>query len=469
MTNAKIGVIGLGVMGANLARNFASREIATVVYNRTAEVTDEFISKHGNDHLFGEHELKDFVGKLEAPRNVLIMVKAGGPVDSVIEGLLPFLEKGDVIIDGGNSNFNDTIRREKELADKGINFVGMGVSGGEEGALNGPSIMPGGSKDAWASLQPLLEAVAAKDFSGGPCVAHIGENGAGHYVKMVHNGIEYSVMQVMAEGYEMLRSIYQLPADEISKIFETFNNGKLQSFLFEISISVLAKKDEDGETNILDMILDKAGQKGTGRWTAIDAFERGVAIPSISGAVTARIMSGEKARREALGQLYSDKVSTTNQIPLEEFIPQLENALYAGMLCSYAQGYDLIQRASDEHEWNVNLSEVSRIWEGGCIIRAQILNFLHTAYEKTDSNVHLFEIEDVSSTLKESLGDFRNVIGYAMQNQVPMPSLSTGLAYFDSMTSAKVSANFIQGLRDFFGAHTYERTDKDGTFHTEWN
>ena len=469
MSQAKLGVIGLGVMGANLARNAANHKIPTVVYNRTTEGMEKFIKEHGSDHLFGEKELSDFVSRLEKPRRILIMVKAGAPVDSVIEGLLPFLDKEDILIDGGNSNFNNTIRREKYLIEKGIHFMGMGVSGGEEGALNGPSIMPGGSVHAWESLKPLLESIAARDFDGGACVTHIGENGAGHYVKMVHNGIEYAVMQLMAEGYDILRSIYELSAGDIADIFDGYNQGKLKSFLFEIATTVLARKDDLTEGYLVDQILDQAGQKGTGRWTSIDGFERGVGIPSINAAVTARSLSAEKARRTMLADLYSERTTSSKKIPLEAFITQLENALYAGMLICYAQGYDLIQRASDEHEWNVNLSEISRIWEGGCIIRADLLNFLHKAYASAQKPDHLFTIPNISEPLKQALPDLRELTEYAVQNQVPIPGLSSSLAYMDTLTSAHGSANFIQGLRDFFGAHTYERTDREGTFHTNWN
>jgi len=468
MTQAQIGVIGLGVMGANLARNFSNQKIPTVVYNRTTEVMENLVAEHGNDCLFGEKELNEFVARLETPRRILIMVKAGAPVDNVIEKLLPHLDKDDILIDGGNSNFSDTIQREKALSKKGIHFVGMGVSGGEEGALKGPSIMPGGSSHAWKSLKPLLESIAARDFDDNPCVTHVGENGAGHYVKMVHNGIEYAVMQLMAEGYDMVRSIYKLPANEISAIFKTYNQGKLKSFLFEIAITVLAQKDDRAEGFLVDKILDKAGQKGTGKWTSIDGFECGVAIPTINAAVTARSLSAEKARRTALSEQYSEHVTLNEQIPLKEFIVQLENALYAGMLISYAQGYDLIQRASDEHAWNINLSEISRIWEGGCIIRADLLNFLHKAYASSQKPGHLFAIPDIEIPLKKALPDLREVTSYALRNQVSTLGLSASLAYMDTLTSANGSANFIQGLRDFFGAHTYERTDGEGSFHTNW-
>ena len=469
MDKAKIGIIGLGVMGANLARNFASKGHGTVVYNRTAEVMEKFIEEFGGENLAGEVELKDFVESLEKPRRVMMLVKAGSAVDSVIDALLPLLEKGDIIIDGGNSNFEDTIQREKKLRERSIHFVGCGVSGGEEGALNGPSLMPGGAKEAWESLKPLFESIAASDFKGNPCVTHVGTDGAGHYVKMAHNGIEYAVMEIMAEGYDLLRNIYKLPAREISKIFQQFNEGKLKSFLFEIAVKVLALEDPEGNGPLIDHILDKAGQKGTGRWTAIDALSRGVATPSIEAAVNARTLSSQKERRARLAKLTLKFATSNVQIPLPEFIARLENALYAAMLISYAQGYDLIQTASGEHDWNVDLAEISRIWEGGCIIRANLLNFLHQAYQNNQKPDHLFDIPDIQSALAESLDDLRALTAYALQNQVPAHAMTTTLTYFDGLTQANGSANFIQGLRDYFGAHTYERTDREGIFHTEWN
>ncbi len=455
----KIGLIGLGTMGANLARNVASKGHSIVTYNRTTATMEEFINEHGSDLLTGEAELEDFVKALEVPRKIIILVKAGGAVDAVIEGLKPFLDKGDIIIDGGNSLFTDTQRRFTTLAEEGLQFVGCGVSGGEEGALHGPSLMPGGSESAWNEIKEIFEDIAARDFNDGPCVTYVGDNGAGHYVKMVHNGIEYGVMQIMAEGYQLLSEMYGLSADDIGEIFEKYNEGKLKSFLFEIAIPVLQKKE--GDTNLIDLILDKAGQKGTGRWTAIDALERGVVLSTIAEAVNARGVSSFKERREALSKIHPDHEAKGTESK-DDFIKQLEDAMYTSMLCSYAQGYELIQTAAKEEEWNIDLAEVSRIWEGGCIIRAEVLNELHKFFEKSPDS-HLLEMEDFGD-----LTSLRSVCSVASDQGLPIPCLAASLNYFENSTRARTSANMIQGLRDFFGAHTYERTDKEGSFHTEW-
>ncbi|MDP2624756.1 MAG: NADP-dependent phosphogluconate dehydrogenase, partial [Candidatus Peregrinibacteria bacterium] len=440
--------------------------------NRTTEKMDSFIESFAKDYeeggLIGKKELAEFVNSLEKPRKVILMVNAGKPVDAVLEQLTPLLETGDVVIDCGNSNFHETVRREVELKTKGLNFVGCGVSGGEVGALEGPSMMPGGSEEAWDAIKPFFEPAAALDFNGGPCVTHVGPDAAGHYVKMVHNGIEYAMMQIMAEGYDLLRWIYKLPASEIAAIFGRFQAGRLKSYLFEISVEVLEKEDDLESGYLIDYILDKAGQKGTGRWTVVDAFERGVAIPSISQAVMARIISSRKELRNRLDKPYPTPDAHI-EIPIEAFEPMLEKAFYGSILAAYAQGYDLIQTASKEEGWDINLAEVSRIWEGGCIIRAELLNTLHKAYSKHQDDVHLFEIPDLVDSLKMSMFDFRNVVSYAMKNAIPVPVLSTSVAYIDNLTNPRSSANFIQGLRDYFGAHTYERTDREGTFHTQWN
>ncbi len=469
MESSKIGLIGLAVMGQNLARNIASQNFKVSVYNRTTETMTSFIEAHGSDNLVGQADLKEFVESLESPRKIIVMVKAGRPVDLVISSLLPLLDKGDTIIDCGNSHFPDTIRREKELSEQSIHFIGCGVSGGEEGALKGPSLMPGGNKKVWSELEPIFTAIAAKDFSDKPCVTYLGNDGAGHYVKMVHNGIEYAVMQMMAEAYDVLSKSFGLTAPQIADIFEKYNEGKLQSFLFEIAVPILRQKDDLAEGYLLDKILDKAGQKGTGRWTAIEGMERGVDISTIVQAVNARIVSSRKDFRTELATKY-DNPSVGKQLPteaLEEIIKELESALYAGMLLSYAQGFDLLRAAAEEMKWDLNYAEIARIWEGGCIIRAQILNTLHAAFEKSN-NAPLWTIEDIVADLQESWGSLRTVTILGAQSGAPMPSLSAALSSFEGMSSARTSANFIQGLRDSFGAHTYKRTDREGTFHTEW-
>lgn len=364
MKKAQIGLIGLAVMGANLARNIASKDFDIIVYNRTKEKTAEFIKQYGNAHLSGEmQDLSNFVASIERPRKIIIMVQAGKPVDAVIEELLPYLDADDCIIDCGNSYYRDTIRREAYLAPKSIHFVGCGVSGGEEGALHGPSIMPGGSKENYVRLRPILEAIAARDFNGQACVTHIGTGASGHFVKMVHNGIEYAVMQIMAESYDALRKLYGLSAPGIADIFEDYSKGKLGSYLFDISLKVLRKEDEfkKGES-LVDYILDRAGQKGTGKWTAIDALERNVCVPTIAEAVFARNISANKKLRTELSTVF-EEFHGKNLPPLNKFLPLLKNGLYASILSAYAQGYDLISQASREEGWDVNLAEVSRIWE----------------------------------------------------------------------------------------------------------
>jgi 6-phosphogluconate dehydrogenase len=463
-----IAVIGLSTMGGNLARNIANNGYKTAVYNRSHERTDGLIANHGSDNLQGFYSIEELVVSLSLPRKIIIMVKAGEPVDKVIESIIPFLDKEDIIVDCGNSYYEDTVRREKDLKEKGFRFIGCGVSGGEEGALNGPSIMPGGDQSAWKELKNILEAISAEDFSGGKCVTYIGNDGAGHYVKMVHNGIEYGVMQMMAEGYDLIRKLFDLNPEEIADIFAEYNKGKLKSYLFDIAGPVLSQKDDLSDDYLIDQIMDKAGQKGTGMWTAIEALKRGVALPSITESVFARVMSSEKDKRTKLSELYPQNKSKFI-VPLKDFKIALENALYAGMLSSYAQGYDLIQKASDENNWGVDLSELSRIWQGGCIIRAEVLKLLASVYSNNKKNINLLEIPEIVEEFNKYIGSLRGVVANAAIYGIPAPSLTTSLTYFDYMTQKNSSANLIQGLRDYFGAHTYKRVDRDGDFHTDWN
>lgn len=478
MSQSQIGLIGLAVMGANLARNIANKGFKISVFNRTIKKTTKFIEEFGSANLIGREKLEDFISSLETPRKIIIMVQAGKPVDMIIDQLLPFLKKNDIIIDCGNSNYQDTQKRFKTLQEKQIQFIGCGVSGGEEGALNGPSLMPGGNEKSWQQLEPIFTKIAAKDFDGNPCVTFVGENGAGHYIKMVHNGIEYGVMQLMAEAYDILRKIYKLEAPKIAEIFEKYNQGKLSSYLFEISSKVLNKKDQFNNGYLVDYILDKAGQKGTGTWTAIDALKRANGLSTITESVFARIISGDKEKRQNLDKIYEQIKTQPNQpiigdkpeYSCEDFIPILEDALYAGMLSTYAQGYDLIQKAAQEENWEINLAEISRIWEGGCIIRAKILNFIHEAYKKSKTqSAHLFEIPEIKDALISSLPSLRELVAFSARNKVSSPAMGASLSYFDAITSNSSPANFIQALRDFFGAHTYQRTDKEGDFHTDWN
>lgn len=486
MSQSGIGVIGLAVMGANLARNFASRNIHTSIYNRTYEKTQTLLKEHGTEYLHGFEELKSFVESLEKPRRILVMVQAGTAVDEVIEHLSLLLEKDDIIIDGGNSDYRDTIRRTKSLEEKGLHFVGMGVSGGEEGALHGPSLMPGGSNHSWNALRPLLEKIAAKDFDGNPCVTHIGTDGAGHYVKMVHNGIEYAVMQFMAEAYDYLRKCYKMDADQIANVFEKLHQGKLKSFLFEIVQPVLRQKDESEATGrgrkdpampvlersktpgfLIDQILDKAGQKGTGAWTVIDAAQRGIPLSSVSEAVFARSVSAQKDLRKSLNKIYKTKAKTSKEPP-ENLIPELENALYLAMTLCYAQGLQLITKAAQEQNWLINQSEVCRIWQGGCIIRSELLRTLTTIYKTNPTIQHLLLADESKTIVTTNLSDFKNLIAKLLKKNIPAPCLFSTLNYFNSITSKELPANLIQGLRDYFGAHTFERKDQKGVFHFDW-
>jgi len=468
MKQYEIAVIGLGVMGRSLARNLASRNFRVLTYNRTTAKAEQFIEEHGSGYLDYRKSLSSLAKDLKAPRIIIMMVPAGSAVDETIKKLIPHLKRGDILIDGGNSHFHNTIERAANLKKKGVQFVGMGVSGGEEGALKGPSIMPGCEAKAWRLIAPFLKKMAAKDFKGKPCVTHVGTDGAGHYVKMVHNGIEYAIMQLMAEAYHMLKEVYGLSADEIAKIFDRYNKEKLKSFLFEISVPVLSKDGACEGGNLVDCILDQAAQKGTGRWVALDALERGTPIPTITEAVFTRSISSLKTQRVTLSKLYK-KPKPKSKLALKPFTKQLEDALHAGMICSYAQGFELIRSAAKEQNWKLNFAEIARIWEGGCIIRADLLKVIHKAFsDKKGKPIHLFKVPAIQKALERDVPSLRQTVCTATINHISIPAFSTTLGYFDGMTTAVLPANFIQGLRDFFGAHTYRRTDKKGVFHTEW-
>ncbi len=475
MSQSSIGVIGLAVMGANLARNFASRNIHTSVFNRTYEKTETLLKEHGNDYLHGFPELKDFVNSLEKPRRVLLMVQAGQAVDDVITQLAPLLEKDDIIIDGGNSDYHDTIRRTKNLEPTGLHFVGMGVSGGEEGALKGPSIMPGGTDHSWTALRPLLEKIAARDFDGNACVSHIGTDGAGHYVKMIHNGIEYAIMEIMSEIYDSLRKFNHLDAKEISDIFAKLHDGKLKSFLFEIAVPVLAQKDNVGEGFLIDKILDKAGQKGTGAWTVVDGALRGIPVSAVAQAVFARSTSAQKDLRLKLGTQYKKlKDQTTAEIPTAktpitaELINILEQALYCAVMLCYAEGLFLIKNTAREQQWKIDPSEVCRIWQGGCIIRSELLITLTKIYTSNPAIEHLLLAPEMQTIVEENIVSLRRIASDSVRLGLPMPSLVATVNSFDALTSGELPANLIQGLRDYFGAHTFERKDQKGIFHFNW-
>ena len=464
-----IGVIGLAVMGENLALNIARNGFAPVVYNRTASVTEEFMAGRGADTgITAEFSIDKFVESLEQPRRIIMMVKAGAPVDAVKDELAPLLDPGDIVIDGGNSLFTDTERRSAEYAELGLNFVGMGVSGGEEGALWGPSLMPGGSDDAWNALQPVLEAIAAKSDSG-PCVTHIGPGGSGHYVKMVHNGIEYGDMQLIAETYDIMRNSLKMSAPEIGKVFEEWNKGKLESFLVEITAIVLQYIDEDTGEPLVDYIKDQAAQKGTGRWTSINSYELGTPIPVIDAAVVARSLSSfiderEKANKVLRGPEVAEDLSDQK----ESIIGALENALYVAKVISYTQGMALLRTASETYHWNLTLSELARIWKAGCIIRASLLDPIMNAYADDPELHNLMLSPYFRNDVNAGVPDLRHILRIAITSGVPTPAFGAALNYFDTTRQTKLPANLIQELRDYFGAHTFERIDRPGTFHIEW-
>ncbi len=470
MKKTDFGLIGLGVMGSSLARNIESRGFSVSVYNRSFDKTQKFLKEFSENNFVGQKSLKKFVESIKPPRKIMIMVKAGPAVDAVIKQLMPYLGKGDILIDGGNSYYRDTERRVEELKKKKIGFLGVGVSGGEEGALKGPSIMPGGSKQAWQKSRKIFESISAKDFSGGSCVSYIGDGGAGHYVKMVHNGIEYAIMQLMAEIYSLFRKVYGLEANEISKIFAKYNRGKLSSFLFEIAVPVLAKEDETDKKSccLIYQILDKAGSKGTGKWTSVDALDRGVAVPSIAEAVFARSISSEKEDRVRLNKLYKHKHPKT-KILLPAFTKLAEDALYASIISIFSQGFELVSTASEEQKWQIDLAEVARIWQGGCIIRAKLLGTLTKVYLGINTqSKNLFYSKEIVTLLKKDAPKLRKLVSECVQTGIAIPGFASSLFYFESMIEERLPANFIQGLRDYFGAHTYERVDKKGSFHTEW-
>ncbi|MBI4975508.1 NADP-dependent phosphogluconate dehydrogenase [Candidatus Peregrinibacteria bacterium] len=463
---AQIGLIGLGTMGQNLARNIANHKFKISVFNRTAEKTKIFIKEFENKYLSGETDLKKFINNLEKPRKIILLVQAGFAVDKTIKHILPFLQKEDIIIDCGNSNFLDTQKRCEKLKKKNINFVGCGISGGEKGALMGPSLMPGGNKKSWEKIKKIFEKIAAKDFNKKPCVTFIGENGAGHFVKTAHNGIEYGVMQIIAETYEILQSLYGLKAPEISKIFERLDKGNLKSYLLEISTKVLNKKDDFKKGYLMDFISDKAEQKGTGIWSSQSALINGAAIPSITEAVFFRTLSGDTKNRIILSKIYKNKKSV-NYSKLKEILPHIKSALSSAIIITYSQGFELLKTVSKNEKWKLNLSEIARIWQGGCIIRSDILKLFQKSLKITKEK-HILADKEVYKELDNSIKSLREICAVSALTGIPIPALSASLNYFDTVRKSKLPTNLIQGLRDFFGAHTYERTDKKGHFHSTY-
>ena len=469
---AQIGVVGLAVMGSNLARNFARNGHTVAIYNRSTEKTHNFMANHGAEGDFIPSEtITDFVASLEKPRRAIIMVQAGNATDAVIHQLADAMDDGDIIIDGGNALYTDTIRREKEIADRGLNFVGAGISGGEEGALNGPAIMPGGPEKTWEALGPLLESIAA-NVDGVPCVTHIGPDGAGHFVKMVHNGIEYADMQVIGEAYQLLRYGAGMTPAEIAEVFRTWNAGDLDSYLIDITAEVLAQVDAETGKPLIDLIVDSAGQKGTGRWTVKAALDLGIPVTGIGEAVFARALSGATNQRQAtIGNLPSGTLTTLAELGVDRdtFIEDVRRALYASKLVAYAQGFDEITAGSADHNWNVDPRDLATIWRGGCIIRAKFLNRIVDAYNANPELPTLLLDPYFKAELTGLIDSWRRVVTLATQIGQPIPVFASSLSYYDSLRIDRLPAALIQGQRDYFGAHTYQRVDKPGTYHTLWS
>ncbi len=469
MAKQQFGLIGLAVMGENLALNIESRGYSMAVFNRTYEKTEAFLAGKAKGKKFvGTKTLQEFVASLEKPRKIMLMVKAGKPVDEFIEHLIPLLDKGDLIIDGGNSHFPDTIRRNQYLADKGLMFIGTGVSGGEEGALKGPSIMPGGQQEAYAYVAPIFTAISAK-VDGAPCCTYIGPDGAGHYVKMVHNGIEYGDMQLICEAYHLMSTALGMGAKELHEVFKEWNSGDLNSYLIEITRDILGKIDPETGKPMVDVIVDRAGQKGTGIWTSQSALDLGVSAPTIAEAVFARAISAIKDERVAASTQLQGP-SATFKGDKKEFIGAIRDALYASKVCSYAQGFQLMRAAAEQHKWPLKYGEIAMIWRGGCIIRAHFLNRIKEAYDRNPQLANLLLDPYFKDIIQRTQANWRRVIITAAELGVPTPAFASALAYFDSYRSARLPANLLQAQRDYFGAHTYERLDKPAGkyFHTEW-
>ena len=469
MNKADIGLIGLAVMGENLVLNMERNGFTVAVYNRTTEKVDNFISGRGKGkNIIGCHSIEELIASLKTPRKIMLMVKAGKPVDDFIELLIPHLEKGDIIIDGGNSHFPDSIRRTKYLEEKELLFIGTGVSGGEEGALNGPSIMPGGSPKAWEYVKPIFQSIAAKVEDGTPCCDWVGENGAGHFVKMVHNGIEYGDMQLITEAYQIMKDLLGMNADEMHQVFKEWNEGELQSYLIEITRDILAYKDEDGQP-LVDKILDTAGQKGTGKWTVLASLDAGAPLTLIGEAVYARTLSSLKDDRVEASKVLSGPKPKFNGDKIE-FIEDLRKALYASKLVSYAQGYVLMKFAAKEFGWNLNYGGIALMWRGGCIIRSSFLGKIKEAFDANPDLSNLLLDPFFKEKIISAQNSWRKVVATSIANGIWIPALSTALNYFDGYRNKRLPANLLQALRDYFGAHTYERIDRPRGefFHTNW-
>ncbi|KZK39220.1 6-phosphogluconate dehydrogenase decarboxylating [Lactococcus cremoris] len=468
MAQANFGVVGMAVMGKNLALNVESRGYTVALFNRTTSKTEEVVTEHPDKNFVLTKTVEEFVAAIEKPRRIMLMVQAGAATDATIKSLLPHLDKGDILIDGGNTHFPDTMRRNAELADSGINFIGTGVSGGEKGALEGPSIMPGGQKEAYDLIAPIFEQIAGKaPQDGKPCVAYMGPNGAGHYVKMVHNGIEYGDMQLIAESYDLLKRVLGLDNAEIQAIFEEWNEGELDSYLIEITKEVLKRKDDEGEGYIVDKILDKAGNKGTGKWTSQSSLDLGVPLPLITESVFARFISTYKDERVKASQVLSGPAANFTG-DKAEIVEKIRKALYFSKIMSYAQGFAQLRQASKEYDWDLPYATIAQIWRAGCIIRAEFLQNITDAFNKNKNLENLLLDDyfvDITKRYQESV---RDVVTLAVQAGIPVPTFTSAISYYDSYRSANLPANLIQAQRDYFGAHTYERNDKAGTFHYDW-
>ncbi len=469
MTQANFGVVGMAVMGKNLALNVESRGYTVALFNRTTAKTEEVVAEHPDKNFVLTKTIEEFVAAIEKPRRIMLMVQAGPATDATIQSLLPHLDKGDILIDGGNTHFPDTMRRNAELADSGINFIGTGVSGGEKGALEGPSIMPGGQKEAYDLIAPIFEQIAGKaPQDGKPCVAYMGPNGAGHYVKMVHNGIEYGDMQLIAESYDLLKRVLGLDNAEIQSIFEEWNEGELDSYLIEITKEVLKRKDDQGTDGyIVDKILDKAGNKGTGKWTSQSSLDLGVPLPLITESVFARFISTYKDERVKASSILSGPEAKFSG-DKAEIVEKIRQALYFSKIMSYAQGFAQLRQASKEYDWDLPYGTIAQIWRAGCIIRAEFLQNITDAFDKDANLENLLLDEYFIDITKRYQSAVRDVVSLAVQAGIPVPTFTSAISYYDSYRSANLPANLIQAQRDYFGAHTYERTDMEGIFHYDW-
>jgi len=464
----EIGVIGLAVMGKNIALNIESRGFAVSVFNRTYQKTEDFMANEAKGkNFYGAETIEDFVQSLEKPRRIMLMVKAGPATDATIASLQPYLEDGDVLIDGGNTLYENTMRRNEELDKTGIHFIGTGVSGGEEGALKGPSMMPGGQKEAYDLVAPIFEAISAK-VDGEPCVTYIGPNGAGHFVKMVHNGIEYGDMQLIAEAYDLMKNVVGLDAKELHEVFKEWNKGELDSFLIEITADIFTKVDEETGKPLVEVILDKAGQKGTGKWTSKNALDLGVPLPLITESVFARFISSLKDERVNASKVFSGPAKADVAESKEELIEAIRQALYMSKIVSYAQGFAQMRAASEENNWDLKYGDIAMIWRGGCIIRANFLQKIKEAYDRDGDLPNLMLDPYFKEIVEGYQASLRKVVSLAVQHGVAVPTFASAIAYYDSYRSEDLPANLIQAQRDYFGAHTYERKDKDGVFHSQW-